>query len=90
MQVRNKQSLQLLKVLGKIINNLRIGNDISINQLAYAYGLEKSTLSELEKGIREPKLLTLWKLSEALGVKLSDLIKIIEDELGEKFSLLDE
>ncbi len=89
MQEHSKQSLHLLKILSKIIYNMRNKKRLSINKLAYEYGLEKSTLSVLEKGIREPKFLTLWKLSEALGIKLSELIKIIEDELDDDFTLID-
>ncbi len=34
--------------------------------------------------------MTLWKIAEALGLKVSDLSKLIEDELGEDFILMDE
>jgi len=80
---------EILKILGEVVHKLRDKNGYSINKLAYAYGLEKSMLSELEKGIREPKLITLWKLAEALNIKLSVLVKILEDELGEDFSIID-
>lgn len=32
----------------------------------------------------------LWKISEAIGIKCSDIIKMLEDKLGDDFTLIDE
>lgn len=61
----------------------------SINSLANQYEMSKSNLSKIEKGNNNFKLDTLWKLAESLEMKPSELVKIIEDELGESFTLLD-
>ena len=45
--------------------------------------------SDTEKGIKDPQLSTLWKIAEALGVSLSELIKEVEEQNEEDFSLID-
>lgn len=47
---------------------------LSATELAKRAGLAKSTLSQLESGIGNPSLETLWSLATALGVQVSRLI----------------
>ena len=44
----------------------------------------------MERGLYYCKFVTLWKLSEALGIKCSELVKKLEEKLGDDFSLIDE
>ena len=50
---------------------------------------QRSLLSRLENGVNEPKLVSIWTVSEALGLKPHELIKLVEDELPDTFSLID-
>lgn len=91
MQDINEKTLQLTQKLAFIIKDIRINKrHLSLNTIANEYEMYKGSLSKIEKGDSNPKFLTLWKLSEALGIKLSYLIKILEDEIGEDFTLMDE
>ena len=49
----------------------------------------KSLWADLENGIKDPQLSTLWRIVEGLDIKLHQLIKEVEDELGDKFSFLE-
>jgi DNA-binding XRE family transcriptional regulator len=42
--------------------------------LAAAAGLHRTEIGFLERGLREPRLLTILKLADALGVEASDLV----------------
>lgn len=91
MQVNHEKSQLFASTLGEILKDIRSTHSgLSINRLANEYELNKGTLSKLERGNNNCQLITLWLLSEALGVKCSELIKILEEKLGEDFSLLDE
>lgn len=91
MQISNEKTKYLAKTLGKILKRIRKSqDDKSLNRLTNEYALYKGTLSKFERGTNNCQFLTLWKFSEALNIKCSDLIKILEDELGEDFTLLDE
>ena len=91
MQQSSEQTKHFAKILGKVIKDCRENNrKISINQLANEYDLDVGNTSRIENGLTDAKLLTVWKISEALGIKLSDLIKILEDRLGQDFHFFEE
>jgi transcriptional regulator with XRE-family HTH domain len=52
----------------------RVRKGLSLSELARAANLSKATLSQLEAGAGNPGVETVWALSVALGVPLSDLI----------------
>ena len=47
---------------------------LSLTELAQRAGIAKSTLSQLENGVGNPSLETLWALAQALGIPLSRLV----------------
>lgn len=60
--------------VGRRIRELRTTSGLSLGALAGASRLGKGTLSELERGQRNPTLDTLYAISTALGVPLSALL----------------
>lgn len=91
MQLKEDKPLQLSKKLGNIFRRLRLERtNLSVNKLAEAYEIARGNLSKIENGLVECKFITVWKISEALGMKCSCVIKILEEELGEDFKLMDE
>jgi transcriptional regulator with XRE-family HTH domain len=66
----------LLLALGERIRSLRNARGMSLQDLAYKVGMEKSNLSVIENGRSNPQLLTYAKLAAALGVTLSELTQI--------------
>ena len=53
------------------------------------FDIQKSLLSRIENGVNEPKLISLWTISEALGIPISQLLKKVEKELPKDFSLIE-
>src|SRR5215218_6523302 len=47
---------------------------LSLSELAKRAGIAKSTLSQLESGVGNPSVETLWALGVALGVPFSRLV----------------
>ncbi len=56
------------------LRQLRQKKDITLEELAKATGISKSTLSRLESGQRKPSLELLLPLAVALGVVLDDIV----------------
>ncbi len=82
--------LEFKKVVGELVRELRKKNtNLSINKFALSYDFDKSNMSKLERGIYSAYLITAWRLSEALGLKFSEFAKLIEEKLGEDFTLMD-
>ena len=91
MQYHNEKISFISLELGRIIKKLRKNKSaLTLERLAYEYDIPKGTLSKIERGVRNCQFVNLWKISEALGIKCSEIVKMLEDELGEDFTLVDE
>lgn len=59
---------------GKALRSQRRASDISQEALALAADVDRTFVSQMERGIRQPTLTTLWKLAAALKVRPSVLV----------------
>lgn len=66
--------------IGKTLRSLRIKKGISKNELCVKTGLNKGYVYRLENDLISPTLVTLEKISYALGEPLSAIIKTAERE----------
>lgn len=64
----------LLQKLGNHIKKLRKERKLTISALCYKNGLEPSTISRIEKGLVEPKYLTLLNIANAFKLTLSKFL----------------
>lgn len=55
-----------------------------------SYELDSSNLRRIENGEIEPKITMLLRISEALNISLSELIKDVERELGNDFHVIEQ
>lgn len=90
MQHYNEKTEKLFKATGVAIKKLRQEKGLSLNIFAFENDLQKSLISRLENGHNEAKLSSIWKIAQGLGIKPSDLLKAIEAELPDKFSILED
>jgi transcriptional regulator with XRE-family HTH domain len=58
------------RLVGRNVQRLRIKAGLSQAALAERMGVDRAYVSGLELGRRNPTVLTLWQVAEALGVKL--------------------
>lgn len=61
--------------IGKKIKELRLRNDLTLEQLASRSELTKGFLSQLERNLTSPSISTLEDILEALGTNLSDFFR---------------
>ena len=87
--VNSKKSELIFKALSEVLKEERIKQKKSIRILADEFDLQKSLISRLENCVNEPKLISLWSVCEALGLKPSELMKRIEEYLPKNFSLIE-
>lgn len=64
----------LLQKLGNHIKKLRKERKLTISALCYKNGLEPSTISRIEKGLVEPKYLTLLNIAKAFNLTLAEFL----------------
>ena len=70
----NKEELQ--KIIGSRIKQLRESKGVTQQDLAAMCNFEKGNMSRLEAGRTNPTITTLYKISQALNVKIIDLLDI--------------
>ncbi len=91
MQYKSEKTLQLINVLGKIIKEKRINlNAKSRHNFCNSYELDSSNMRRIENGEIELKITMFWRISEALGIKPSELLSYLESELGDDFHLIEQ
>lgn len=61
-------------LLGPQIQHLRKRRRLTLEQLASLSGVSRSMLSQIERSQANPTFATLWNLTRALGVDISELI----------------
>lgn len=60
--------------IGETIKNIRKDQGLTQKELAEKTGLALITIQQYERNVREPKLESIKKIAEALGVTMGDLI----------------
>lgn len=68
-------------LVGNVIADLRKKKGISQEVLSGLADIGRTHLSAIERGERKPTLETLYRLSCALDIKMSDIVIEIEDRL---------
>ena len=69
------------KTLGLIIGTERVKKGMTQEQLSGLAGISRSHLAALESGQKSPKVETIWKIAEALSIKPSKLIMLVEKSI---------
>lgn len=89
-ELRKTKKQLLLKTIGEIVKEKRLGLKKGILLLSYEYDIPNTSLAQLEKGKRDVQISTLWKLSEALGMTFPEFISEVTKRLPENFKLIDD
>lgn len=68
-------------ITGRIIRELREQRGLTQEVLSGLAAVSRSHLAEIETGHTNANVETLWEISEALGMKMSDLIQMVEQAI---------
>ncbi len=66
------------KIICNRISELRKKQGLKIEQLAYQSGISKGGLSEIERCMKEPRILTIFKLCCGLGITTKEFFDFKE------------
>lgn len=61
-------------LVGQNVRRLRLAANLSQEAVAELMGVDRAYVSALELGKRNPTIITLWQVAEALKVHLADLV----------------
>ena len=71
------------QVVARNIRRLRVLKGLSQEALAAEAEIDRTYISQLERGIKSPTLNILVKLSSSLRIRASELIRLMEEETNE-------
>ena len=68
-------------IVGRVIGSVREQKGLSQEVVSGLADIGRTHLSAIERGERKPTMETLFKISDALQIKPSELVKLIEIEI---------
>lgn len=66
--------MDIRRVFGANVRRYRVATGLSQEAVAVKMGVDRAYVSGMERGQQNVTLLTMWHLSEALGVRPADLL----------------
>jgi transcriptional regulator with XRE-family HTH domain len=66
--------MDMRRLVGRNVRKFRLAKGLTQEQFAALCGFGQNYLSDLERGRRNPTVVTLWEISQALGVTPVDLV----------------
>ena len=69
------------EAFGEVIRDLRKANQISQEKLAEVSNLDRSFISVLECGHKQPSLITIFQLAKAFNLSASKILSLVEDKI---------
>lgn len=68
-------------MVGRVIQSVRENKGLSQEVVSGLADIGRTHLSAIERGVRKPTIETFFRIADALGIKPSALMKLIEDEI---------
>lgn len=67
--------MDMRKLVGRNVKRVREQRDLTQEQLAEASGFSQQYISGLEHGRRNPTIITIYEIAQALGVTHEELVR---------------
>jgi len=74
-----KEQDEFSKKFGETLRTFRKGKNISQEHLAFEAGLDRTYISLLERGLRQPSIKSLFAIAKALQVSPHEIIASLEE-----------
>ena len=68
------------KSFAAVLKRLRVEKGLSQEKFGFEANLHRTYVSQLERGLKSPSLKTLYKIANVLGISLTDLMALVEQE----------
>ena len=69
------------EAFGNVIRELRKANQISQEKLAELSNLDRSFISLLECGHKQPSLITIFQIAKAFNISASKILSLAEEKI---------
>lgn len=69
------------EAFGEVIRKLRKSNSMSQEKLAERSNLDRSFISQIECGRKQPSLITIYQLAKAFNLSASKILSLTEEKI---------
>ena len=78
---QQEANLTIEEAFGEVIRDLRKSNNFSQEKLAERSNLDRSFISQMECGRKQPSLITIYQLAKAFKLSASKLLALTEEKI---------
>lgn len=78
-----QRNLALQESFGTVLRRLRVKKGLSQEDLAFEAGLDRTFVSMLERGVRQPSLSSLFAVAAALQIRASRIVRLTENGMSD-------
>jgi transcriptional regulator with XRE-family HTH domain len=82
----NSEAQDVGRIFGGVLRRYRSEMNMSQEELAFRAGVDRTFVSRIERGLRQPTITTLIALGSAIGVSAAELVRDTEAELQRRNS----
>jgi DNA-binding XRE family transcriptional regulator len=79
--LKQEEKLTIEEAFGEVIRDLRKENQISQERLAEVSSLDRSFISLLECGHKQPSLITIFQLAKSFNIAASKFLALVEEKI---------
>ena len=77
---RQEVNVTIEKAFGQVIRELRKAKNLSQEKLSEMSNLDRTFISQLECGHKQPSLITIFQLAKALKISASKILTLVEEK----------
>ena len=74
MPIKTRSAVDTPPEVGATLQRLRLGRGLTLEDLSRAAGVSKSMLSQIEREKENPTIAVAWRLANALGIGIGELL----------------
>lgn len=75
---------EVAKAAGKVLRRLRKEADLTQEKLSFKASIQRNFVSEIELGLKQPSLFTVFKIAQALDIQPQEFVLLVYEQLRTK------
>ncbi len=66
------------RIFGQVLRQLRKERKLSQEALAFDSGVDRTFISDMERGVKQPTITTIYRLARALSISVVELMAAVD------------
>lgn len=84
---RKRTQNRVRRAFGKVLREYRNKSGMTQESLGFEAGCHSTTISQLERGLKQPSLATILILAKGLGIKPGDMVNAVDKKLASQIRI---